>query len=42
MAAIDTQKEAQPIALPGLARALMSVGKLDQKRGGGDLQKVTK
>ena len=31
MAAIDTQKEAQPIALPGLARALMSVGKLDQK-----------
>lgn len=32
MAAVDTtQKEAQSIALPGLARALMSVGKLNQK-----------
>lgn len=32
MAATDnTQRDAQPIALPGLARALMSVGKLEQK-----------
>ncbi|MHA7599576.1 type IV-A pilus assembly ATPase PilB [Alicycliphilus sp. T452] len=32
MASVDTaQKVAQPVALPGLARALMSVGKLDQK-----------
>ncbi|WP_404301876.1 type IV-A pilus assembly ATPase PilB [Alicycliphilus denitrificans] len=27
----STQKAAQPVALPGLARALMSVGKLNQK-----------
>ena len=32
MASADiAQKVAQPVALPGLARALMSVGKLDQK-----------
>ena len=32
MAAVDTaQKSVTPIALPGLARALMSAGKLDQK-----------